>query len=100
MLRATLLSCAFALVAAFAPAPARRPPVVGHRAAPPRALARSMTTARTALRARDDDIPEQPEYDVEPILGNGNWQSPTTLTLVGFALIAFNFFVLAGWNGL
>ena len=59
----------------------------------------------TALRASDDDgnrkleIPEQPEYDVEGInlkeLLKGD---PTTLTLVGFGLIAFNFFVLAGFG--
>ena len=58
-----------------------------------------------ALRASDDDgnrkleIPEQPEYDVEGInlkeLLKGD---PTTLTLVGFGLIAFNFFVLAGFG--
>ena len=58
-----------------------------------------------ALRASNDDgnrkleIPEQPEYDVEGInfkeLLKGD---PTTLTLVGFGLIAFNFFVLAGFG--
>ena len=60
----------------------------------------------TALRASSNDdgnrkleIPEQPEYDVEGInfkeLLKGD---PTTLTLVGFGLIAFNFFVLAGFG--
>lgn len=71
MLRTTLfLGCALALITAFAPAPARRAPVVGLRAA----LLAPPPTARTALRARDDETPEQPEYDVEPIFGNGNWQ--------------------------
>ena len=60
----------------------------------------------TALRSSSNDdgnrkleIPEQPEYDVEGInfkeLLKGD---PTTLTLVGFGLIAFNFFVLAGFG--
>ena len=72
-----------------------------------RALAPGSHTLRPsiALRASNDDgdrrleIPEQPEYDVEGInlkeLLKGD---PTTLTLVGFGLIAFNFFVLAGFG--
>jgi len=80
MLRTTLfLGCALALITAFAPAPARRAPVVGLRAAP---RAPPPPTARTALRARDDETPEQPEYDVEPIFGNGNWQYRTASTTV------------------
>ena len=88
----TLLGCADALRASMP-----------HR----RALAPSSRALRPsiALRASDDDgnrkleIPEQPEYDVEGInlkeLLKGD---PTTLTLVGFGLIAFNFFVLAGFG--
>ena len=66
---------------------------------------RRTTVPSTALRSSNDDgdrrleIPEQPEYDVEGInlkeLLKGD---PTTLTLVGFGLIAFNFFVLAGFG--
>ncbi|KAJ1454656.1 hypothetical protein M885DRAFT_566144 [Pelagophyceae sp. CCMP2097] len=37
--------------------------------------------------------PPQPEYDVEPFFAD--LQSPATLTVLGFGLIAFNFFVLA-----
>jgi len=74
---------------------------------PRRALAPGGRALRPsiALRASNDDgnrkleIPEQPEYDVEGInlkeLLKGD---PTTLTLVGFGLIAFNFFVLAGFG--
>ena len=69
------------------------------------ALRRPAAPSTTALRASNDDgnrkleIPEQPEYDVDGInfkeLLKGD---PTTLTLVGFGLIAFNFFVLAGFG--
>ena len=89
----TLLGCTHAL---------RGVASMPHRALAPgsRALRPSI-----ALRASNDDgnrkleIPEQPEYDVEGInfkeLLKGD---PTTLTLVGFGLIAFNFFVLAGFG--
>ena len=70
------------------------------------ALRRPAAPSSTALRSSSNDdgnrkleIPEQPEYDVEGInlkeLLKGD---PTTLTLVGFGLIAFNFFVLAGFG--
>ena len=88
----TLLGCTDALRGASMP---RRALAPGSRALRP----------SIALRASDDDgnrkleIPEQPEYDVEGInlkeLLKGD---PTTLTLVGFGLIAFNFFVLAGFG--
>ena len=59
----------------------------------------------TALRSSNDDgdrrldIPDQPEYDVEGFdLGGILKGDPVTLTLVGFGLIAFNFFVLAGFG--
>ena len=69
-------------------------------------LRRPAVPSSTALRSSSNDdgnrkleIPEQPEYDVEGInfkeLLKGD---PTTLTLVGFGLIAFNFFVLAGFG--
>ena len=89
----TLLGCSDALRGASMP----------HR----RALAPGSQALRPsiALRASNDDgnrkleVPEQPEYDVEGInlkeLLKGD---PTTLTLVGFGLIAFNFFVLAGFG--
>ena len=58
-----------------------------------------------ALRASNDDgdrkldIPEQPEYDVEGVDLKGVLKGdPVTLTLIGFGLIAFNFFVLAGFG--
>ena len=89
----TLLGCTDALRAASMPH--RRALTTGSRALRP----------SIALRAANDDgdrrleIPEQPEYDVEGInlkeLLKGD---PTTLTLVGFGLIAFNFFVLAGFG--
>ena len=59
----------------------------------------------TALRSSNDDgnrkleIPEQPEYDVEGVDLQGVLKGdPVTLTLIGFGLIAFNFFVLAGFG--
>ena len=59
----------------------------------------------TALRSSNDDgnrkleIPEQPEYDVEGVDLKGVLKGdPVTLTLIGFGLIAFNFFVLAGFG--
>ena len=73
-----------------------------HRALAPgsRALRPSI-----ALRALNDDgnrkleIPEQPEYDVEGVDLKGVLKGdPVTLTLLGFGLIAFNFFVLAGFG--
>ena len=72
-----------------------------------RALAPGSRTLRPsiALRASNDDggrrldVPEQPEYDVEGFdLGGILKGDPVTLTLVGFGLIAFNFFVLAGFG--
>ena len=58
-----------------------------------------------ALRASNDDgnrkleVPEQPEYDVEGVDLKGVLKGdPVTLTLIGFGLIAFNFFVLAGFG--
>ena len=88
----TLLGCTDALRGASMP----------HRALAPgsRALRPSV-----ALRASNDDgnrkleIPEQPEYDVEGVDLKGVLKGdPVTLTLIGFGLIAFNFFVLAGFG--
>ena len=104
----TLLGCTDALLRG-ASMPAHRRPVA---VAPLSTWTTTWTTTTlrrpaapsTALRASNDDdrrleIPEQPEYDVEGInfkeLLKGD---PTTLTLVGFGLIAFNFFVLAGFG--
>ncbi|KAJ8601101.1 hypothetical protein CTAYLR_007825 [Chrysophaeum taylorii] len=42
---------------------------------------------------KQQQVPEQPDYDVEPFFAD--LQSPVTLTVIGFGLIAFNFFVLA-----
>mmetsp|Transcript_27230 Transcript_27230/g.83928 ORF Transcript_27230/g.83928 Transcript_27230/m.83928 type:complete len:99 (+) Transcript_27230:1255-1551(+) len=56
-------------------------------------------SSRVVRRADEDDNrqpPPQPEYDVEGI--DFRQLDPTTLTLVGFGLIAFNFFVLAGFG--
>ena len=74
---------------------------------PHRALAPGSRAPRpsVALRASNDDgnrkleVPEQPEYDVEGVDLKGVLKGdPVTLTLIGFGLIAFNFFVLAGFG--
>ena len=98
----TLLGCSDGLRASM---PALRRPV---------AVAPLSTWTTTALRrtraidgasrasSNDDgdrrlDIPDQPEYDVEGFdLGGILKGDPVTLTLVGFGLIAFNFFRLGG----
>ena len=89
----TLLGCSDALRGASMP----------HR----RALAPGSQALRPsiALRASNDDgdrrldIPDQPEYDVEGVDLQGVLKGdPVTLTLIGFGLIAFNFFVLAGFG--
>ena len=88
----TLLGCTDALRGASMPQRALAP---GSRALRP----------SIALRASNDDgnrkleIPEQPEYDVEGVDLKGVLKGdPVTLTLIGFGLIAFNFFVLAGFG--
>ena len=90
----TLLGCTDALRGASMP----------HRR---RALAPGSRALRPsiALRASNDDgdrklqVPEQPEYDVEGVDLQGVLKGdPVTLTLIGFGLIAFNFFVLAGFG--
>ena len=72
-----------------------------------RALAPGSRALRpsVARRASNDDgnrkleVPEQPEYDVEGVDLKGVLKGdPVTLTLIGFGLIAFNFFVLAGFG--
>ena len=100
----TLLGCTDALRGASMPA---RGPVA---AAPmstwtTTALRRTAVPSTTALRSSNDDgdrrleIPEQPEYDVEGVDLKGVLKGdPVTLTLIGFGLIAFNFFVLAGFG--
>jgi len=100
----TLLGCSDGLRASM---PALRQPVaVAPLSTWTKAFRRPAVPSSTALRASSNDdgnrkleIPEQPEYDVEGInfkeLLKGD---PTTLTLVGFGLIAFNFFVLAGFG--
>ena len=79
----------------------------GGASMPHRALAPGSRALRPsiALRASNDDgnrkleIPEQPEYDVEGVDLKGVLKGdPVTLTLIGFGLIAFNFFVLAGFG--
>ena len=70
------------------------------------ALRRPAVPSSTALRSSSNDdgnrkleIPEQPEYDVEGVDLKGVLKGdPVTLTLIGFGLIAFNFFVLAGFG--
>ena len=70
------------------------------------ALRRPAVPSSTALRSSSNDdgnrkleIPEQPEYDVEGVDIKGILKGdPVTLTLIGFGLIAFNFFVLAGFG--
>merc|ERR1712147_140737 len=42
-------------------------------------------------------VPPKQEYDTEGI-GMPDFQNPVTLTAIGFGLIAFNFFVLAGFG--
>ena len=84
----------------------RRPVAVAPLSTWTNSALRRPAAPSTALRSSSNDdgnrkleIPEQPEYDVEGInfkeLLKGD---PTTLTLVGFGLIAFNFFVLAGFG--
>mmetsp|Transcript_30540 Transcript_30540/g.93347 ORF Transcript_30540/g.93347 Transcript_30540/m.93347 type:complete len:96 (+) Transcript_30540:86-373(+) len=75
----------------------------GFFALPPHVVGK--TTRRSARRpaplraAPDEDKaaenvpPPQPEYDVENPFSD--LQSPVTLTVLGFGLIAFNFFVVA-----
>ena len=85
---------------------ARRPVAVAPMSTCTRtALRRPAAPSSTALRASNDDgnrkleIPEQPEYDVEGVDLKGVLKGdPVTLTLIGFGLIAFNFFVLAGFG--
>ena len=70
------------------------------------ALRRPAAPSSTVLRSSSNDegnrkleIPEQPEYDVEGVDIKGILKGdPVTLTLIGFGLIAFNFFVLAGFG--
>ena len=70
------------------------------------ALRRPAVPSSTALRSSSNDdgnrkleIPEQPEYEVEGVDLKGVLKGdPVTLTLLGFGLIAFNFFVLAGFG--
>mmetsp|Transcript_16355 Transcript_16355/g.43084 ORF Transcript_16355/g.43084 Transcript_16355/m.43084 type:complete len:115 (+) Transcript_16355:130-474(+) len=104
----TLLGCTDALLPALRGASMtalRRPVAVAPLSTCTSSALRRPAVPSMALRASNDDgnrkleIPEQPEYDVEGInfkeLLKGD---PTTLTLVGFGLIAFNFFVLAGFG--
>ena len=98
----TLLGCTDALRSMPA---LRRPVAAAPMSTWTTTALRRTSVPSTALRSSNDDgnrkleIPEQPEYDVEGInlkeLLKGD---PTTLTLVGFGLIAFNFFVLAGFG--
>ena len=59
-------------------------------------LPRAPRRPRPLFAEKDDEprqVPEQPQYEVEPIFADFN--NPVTLTFLGFGLIAFNFFVLA-----
>ena len=102
----TLLGCTNALRGGASMPALRRPVAVAPLSTWTISALRRPAAPSTALRASSNDdgnrkleIPEQPEYDVEGInfkeLLKGD---PTTLTLVGFGLIAFNFFVLAGFG--
>ena len=101
----TLLGCSDALLRGASMSTLHQPVAVARLSTWTTTALRRPAVPSTALRASNDDgnrkleIPEQPEYDVEGInlkeLLKGD---PTTLTLVGFGLIAFNFFVLAGFG--
>ena len=101
----TLLGCSDALLrGASMPAPHKTVAVAPLSTWTNTALRRPAVPS-TALRSSNDDgdrrleIPEQPEYDVEGVDLKGVLKGdPVTLTLIGFGLIAFNFFVLAGFG--
>ena len=99
----TLLGCTDALRGASMAV--RRPVAVAPLSTWTTAALRRPAAPSTALHASNDDgdrrleIPEQPEYDVEGVDLKGVLKGdPVTLTLLGFGLIAFNFFVLAGFG--
>ena len=100
----TLLGCTDALRGASMTA-LRRPVAVAPLSTWTTTELRRPAVPPTALQASSDDgdrrleIPEQPEYDVEGVDLKGVLKGdPVTLTLLGFGLIAFNFFVLAGFG--
>ena len=99
----SMLSCLLAAASALQPPAA---PLRALRAAPASAPQLSVASAssRWALYAGGDDydedgkyVPPKQEYDTEGI-GMPDFQNPVTLTAIGFGLIAFNFFVLAGFG--
>ena len=99
-----LLGCTDALRGG-ASMPVRRPVAVAPLSTWTTNALRRPAAPSTALRSSNDDgdrrldIPDQPEYDVEGFDLSGVLKGdPVTLTLVGFGLIAFNFFVLAGFG--
>ena len=101
----TLLGCTDALRGASMPALHRPVAVAPLSTCWTTTALRRTAVPSTALRASNDDgnrkleIPEQPEYDVEGVDLKGVLKGdPVTLTLIGFGLIAFNFFVLAGFG--
>ena len=98
----TLLGCTDALRSMPA---LRRPVAAAPMSTWTTTALRRTSVPSTALRSSNDDgdrrldIPDQPEYDVEGFDLSGILKGdPVTLTLVGFGLIAFNFFVLAGFG--
>ena len=100
----TLLGCTDSLLRG-ASMPVRRPVAAAPTSTWTTTALRRTSVPSTALRSSNDDgdrrldIPDQPEYDVEGFdLGGILKGDPVTLTLVGFGLIAFNFFVLAGFG--
>jgi hypothetical protein len=100
----TLLGCTDALRGASMPA-LHRPVAVAPLSTWTTSALRRPAVPSTALHASNDEgdrrleIPEQPEYDVEGVDLKGVLKGdPVTLTLIGFGLIAFNFFVLAGFG--
>jgi hypothetical protein len=100
----TLLGCTDALRGASMPA-LHRPVAVAPLSTWTTSALRRPAVPSTALHASNDEgdrrleIPEQPEYDVEGVDLKGVLKGdPVTLTLLGFGLIAFNFFVLAGFG--
>ena len=100
----TLLGCTDALLRG-ASMPVRRPVAAAPTSTWTTTALRRTSVPSTALRSSNDDgdrrldIPDQPEYDVEGFDISGILKGdPVTLTLVGFGLIAFNFFVLAGFG--
>ena len=100
----TLLGCTDALRGASM-TPLHRPVAVAPLSTCTTNALRRPAAPSTALQASNDDgdrrleIPEQPEYDVEGVDLKGVLKGdPVTLTLIGFGLIAFNFFVLAGFG--